>query len=191
MAGLGPPRVPLSRLDPTVAPESSALAGAGAAAGAAVEKVLVKRGRLASGAAALEQAGMSTTLPNFVLAVGLSAALLGGQAWHDTRLHGYTGEHLAIGGAVLGLGAIVISMITFAIFYLICGIVASAAHIFVGANSVIPSLGASGAIAGVLGAYLVLFPKRKVKVMAARQIVDMATMTEDGRRRVGFRLFWG
>jgi tight adherence protein B len=67
----GPPRVPLSRLDPTVAPESSALAGAGAAAGAAVEKVLVKRGRLASGAAALEQAGMSTTLPNFVLAVGL------------------------------------------------------------------------------------------------------------------------
>jgi len=67
----GPPRVPLSRLDPTVAPESSALAGAGAAAGAAVEKVLVKRGRLAAGAAALERAGMSTTLPNFVLAVGV------------------------------------------------------------------------------------------------------------------------
>src|SRR5688500_15585240 len=67
----GPSRVPLSRLDPTVAPEASALAGAGAAAGAAVEKVLVKRGRLAAGVAALERAGMSTTLPNFVLAVGL------------------------------------------------------------------------------------------------------------------------
>ena len=67
----GPARVPLSRLDPTVAPEASGLAGAGAAAGAAVEKVLVKRGRLAAGAAALERAGMSTTLPNFVLAVGL------------------------------------------------------------------------------------------------------------------------
>src|SRR4051812_44138999 len=67
----GPPRVPLSRLDPTVAPESSALAGAGAAAGAAVGKVLVKRGRLAAGAAALERAGMSTPLPNFVLAVGV------------------------------------------------------------------------------------------------------------------------
>jgi tight adherence protein B len=76
----GPPRVPLSRLDPTVAPQSSALAGAGAAAGAAVEKVLVKRGRLAAGAAALEQAGMTTTLPNFVLAVGmwtLGAVVLG------------------------------------------------------------------------------------------------------------------
>ncbi|MFL6094746.1 MAG: type II secretion system F family protein [Blastococcus sp.] len=67
----GPARVPLSRLDPTVAPEASGFAGAGAAAGAAVEKVLVKRGRLAVGAAALERAGMSTTLPNFVLTVGL------------------------------------------------------------------------------------------------------------------------
>ena len=70
----GPPRVPLSRLDPDVAPEASALAGAGAAAGAAVEKVLVKRGRLDAGVAALERAGMSTTLPNFVLAVALWTA---------------------------------------------------------------------------------------------------------------------
>ena len=71
----GPPRVPLSRLDPDVAPEASALAGAGAAAGAAVEKVLVKRGRLDAGVAALERAGMSTTLPNFVLGVALWTAL--------------------------------------------------------------------------------------------------------------------
>jgi tight adherence protein B len=67
----GPPRVALSRLDPTVAPESSALAGAGAAAEAAVEKVLLKRGRLAAGAEGLDRAGMSITLPKFVLAVGL------------------------------------------------------------------------------------------------------------------------
>ncbi|SEL46302.1 tight adherence protein B [Blastococcus sp. DSM 46786] len=73
----GPARVPLARLDPSVAPPTSALAGAGAAAGAAVEKVLVKRGRLAAWAAALERAGLSTTLPNFVLAVGLTA-LVGG-----------------------------------------------------------------------------------------------------------------
>jgi tight adherence protein B len=69
----GPGRIPLSRLDPSVAPQASALAGAGAAAGAAVERVLVQRGRLASGAAALERAGMSTTLPDFVLTVGLVA----------------------------------------------------------------------------------------------------------------------
>jgi tight adherence protein B len=71
----GPSRVPLSRLDPSLAPPTSALAGAGAAAGAALEKVLVKRGRLAAGAAALDRAGMSTTLPNFVLGVGLTAVL--------------------------------------------------------------------------------------------------------------------
>jgi tight adherence protein B len=73
----GPTRVPLNRLDPTVVPSASALAGAGAAAGAAVEKVLVKRGRLAAGAAALERAGMSTSLPNFVLGVGLSTVVAG------------------------------------------------------------------------------------------------------------------
>lgn len=71
----GPSRVPLSRLDPSLAPPTSALAGAGAAAGAAVEKVLLKRGRLNAGAEALERAGMSTTLPNFVLGVGLSTVL--------------------------------------------------------------------------------------------------------------------
>ena len=71
----GPSRVPLNRLDPSVAPATSALAGAGAAAGAAAEKALVKRGRLASGAAALERAGMSMTLPNFVLVVAVSTVL--------------------------------------------------------------------------------------------------------------------
>ncbi len=61
----------------------------------------------------------------------------------------------------------------FALFYLICGLAASVAHIMAGTDSVIPSLGASGAIAGVLGAYLVLFPRRKVQVLVARQIVHM------------------
>ena len=61
----------------------------------------------------------------------------------------------------------------FLAFYLICGLAASVAHILFGPDSVIPSLGASGAIAGVLGAYLVLFPKRSVKVLMARQIVNM------------------
>ena len=61
----------------------------------------------------------------------------------------------------------------FLIFYLLCGLAASAAHIVFGPESVIPSLGASGAIAGVLGAYLVLFPKRSVRVLMARQIVTM------------------
>jgi membrane associated rhomboid family serine protease len=61
----------------------------------------------------------------------------------------------------------------FLAFYVVCGIAASAAHIVFGPDSRIPSLGASGAIAGVLGAYLILFPKRSVRVLMGRQIVNM------------------
>ena len=66
-----------------------------------------------------------------------------------------------------------IGHVKFLAFYLICGLAASAADIAFKTDSIIPSLGASGAIAGVLGAYLVLFPKRQVRVLMARQIVNM------------------
>jgi len=55
-----------------------------------------------------------------------------------------------------------IGRVPYLLFYLFCGVVASAGQILVGPESVIPSLGASGAIAGVLGAYLVMFPGRRV-----------------------------
>src|SRR5256886_6751918 len=51
------------------------------------------------------------------------------------------------------------------VFYLFCGVVASIAQIAVDPNSTLPSLGASGAIAGVLAAYLVLFPLAKVRTI--------------------------
>jgi membrane associated rhomboid family serine protease len=51
------------------------------------------------------------------------------------------------------------------VFYLICGIVASLSHVLVNWNSLIPSLGASGAISGVLGGYILLYPKRRVRVI--------------------------
>jgi membrane associated rhomboid family serine protease len=47
-------------------------------------------------------------------------------------------------------------------FYLICGIAASLLHIYIEPTSTMPSLGASGAISGVLGAYIVMFPKARV-----------------------------
>ena len=55
--------------------------------------------------------------------------------------------------------------VKFLVFYVVCGIAATAAHILSGPNSTIPSLGASGAIAGVLGGYLLMFPTRRVRVL--------------------------
>jgi membrane associated rhomboid family serine protease len=48
------------------------------------------------------------------------------------------------------------------VFYLVSGFAASVAHILLNINSNVPSVGASGAIAGVMGAYLVLYPKARV-----------------------------
>jgi membrane associated rhomboid family serine protease len=48
------------------------------------------------------------------------------------------------------------------VFYLLCGIAASLTHILFNASSHVPSIGASGAIAGIMGAYLVLYPRARV-----------------------------
>jgi membrane associated rhomboid family serine protease len=53
----------------------------------------------------------------------------------------------------------------FLLFYFVCGIVAGLTHILVNGGSEIPSIGASGAIAGVLAAYLRLFPRAKVRTL--------------------------
>lgn len=53
----------------------------------------------------------------------------------------------------------------FGLFYLVCGLVASATHYVFNAASVSPALGASGAIAGVIGAYVVLFPTARVTIL--------------------------
>jgi membrane associated rhomboid family serine protease len=53
----------------------------------------------------------------------------------------------------------------FLAFYLICGLVAAAAHIFIEPRSPVPTVGASGAISGILGAYLVLYPRVRVKML--------------------------
>lgn len=51
------------------------------------------------------------------------------------------------------------------IFYLVCGALAALCQWFIGMSSTIPSLGASGAISGVLGAYLIRFPQARVKTL--------------------------
>ncbi len=64
------------------------------------------------------------------------------------------------------------------IFYLLCGIIASLCHVFATQafspeDMLIPSLGASGAISGVMGGYILLFPKQQVRVLIGRGIVPV------------------
>jgi membrane associated rhomboid family serine protease len=70
------------------------------------------------------------------------------------------------------------------IFYLVCGVLASLAHVFttfaLGQDLRIPSLGASGAISGVLGAYLLLFPNRRVRVILFQVFTQVPALVAVG-----------
>ncbi|HVV46040.1 MAG TPA: rhomboid family intramembrane serine protease, partial [Bryobacteraceae bacterium] len=53
----------------------------------------------------------------------------------------------------------------FLAFYLICGVAAGVVHVFLNAYTTLPTVGASGAIAGVMGAYLVKFPRARIHTL--------------------------
>src|SRR5215216_2805809 len=70
--------------------------------------------------------------------------------------------------------------VKYLVFYLLCGVIASLAHVFTTgvlasqeSSMLVPSLGASGAISGVLGGYLLLHPKRRVTVILFRFLTDV------------------
>ena len=70
------------------------------------------------------------------------------------------------------------------IFYLLTGLIASLAQVFAtfafNGNPFIPSLGASGAISGVLGGYLVLFPRNQVRVIMLRMLTSVPAIVAIG-----------
>jgi membrane associated rhomboid family serine protease len=66
--------------------------------------------------------------------------------------------------------------IGFIVFYLLCGLAASFAQLAFSLGSSVPNLGASGAIAGVLGAYILLFPQGRVRVLQGQQVVQMPAL---------------
>ncbi|MDO8752987.1 MAG: rhomboid family intramembrane serine protease [Anaerolineales bacterium] len=62
------------------------------------------------------------------------------------------------------------------VFYLLCGLAATFAQLAFSLGSNIPNLGASGAIAGVLGAYLVMFPQGRVRVLQGQRVIPMPAL---------------
>jgi membrane associated rhomboid family serine protease len=59
----------------------------------------------------------------------------------------------------------VMGHVRYLLFYVVCGLAAGLAHIAFNSHSGVPSVGASGAISGVLGGYMLLFPRNRVRVM--------------------------
>ena len=70
--------------------------------------------------------------------------------------------------------------VKFLIFYLLCGVAATFAQVMMSANSTVPNLGASGAIAGVLGGYILLFPKGQVRVLMGRGVIPVPALVVIG-----------
>lgn len=66
--------------------------------------------------------------------------------------------------------------IKFIIFYLLCGLAATLAQLMFSLDSNVPNLGASGAIAGVLGAYILLFPQGRIRVLQGRGVVQVPAL---------------
>jgi rhomboid family protein len=64
----------------------------------------------------------------------------------------------------------------FTIFYFLCGLAATFTQLMFSAGSDVPNLGASGAIAGVLGAYIILFPQGRVRVLQLGGVVQMPAL---------------
>ena len=64
----------------------------------------------------------------------------------------------------------------FIVFYLLCGLAATFAQLAFSVGSDVPNLGASGAIAGVLGAYILLFPQGRVKVLQGTQVIQVPAL---------------
>jgi membrane associated rhomboid family serine protease len=64
----------------------------------------------------------------------------------------------------------------FLVFYLLCGIAATFAQLAVSMGSNVPNLGASGAIAGVLGSYILMFPQERISVLVGQNVVQMSAL---------------
>jgi membrane associated rhomboid family serine protease len=64
----------------------------------------------------------------------------------------------------------------FILFYLLCGLGATFAQLMFSLESNIPNLGASGAIAGVLGAYILMFPQGSVRVLQGQRVIQVPAL---------------
>jgi membrane associated rhomboid family serine protease len=80
--------------------------------------------------------------------------------------------------------------VRYAAFYIVCGFAAAIAQIIMDSDSVIPMLGASGAISGVLGGYILLFPQRQVRAIIFNFLTTVPAFVAIGIW-IGYQLLLG
>jgi membrane associated rhomboid family serine protease len=122
--------------------------------------------------------GIPQPIPQFPGPEPIQLTLLSSMFMHGGWLH--------LGGNMLFLWIFgdnvehALGRVLFIAFYLVAGLIASFAQILIDTDSVIPTLGASGAISGVLGAYLVLFPGNRVTVFLFRFVTQVPAIIAIG-----------
>jgi len=80
--------------------------------------------------------------------------------------------------------------VRYAAFYIVCGFAAAVSQIVMDTDSIIPMLGASGAISGVLGGYLLLFPTRRVRALIFNFLTEVPAFVALGLW-IGFQIIQG
>ena len=123
---------------------------------------LVPADLLALGRGLLADPGLALSAPGILLRRGL-APLFGHLFLHATELH-LVGNMLFLWVFGRGLERR-LGWWRFPLFYLLCGLAAAACHMALHPGSRVPMVGASGAIAGILGGYLVLFPRARIHLV--------------------------
>ncbi len=111
---------------------------------------------------------------------GLSPELAVVPAWLTVLTSMFMhGGWLHLGGNMLFLWVVgdnvedALGHVRFVVFYILCGIAAALLHAITDTASVVPMVGASGAISGVIGAYLVLHPHASIQTLVIRFIVSL------------------
>lgn len=96
------------------------------------------------------------------------------------------GDIMHIGGNMLFLWVFgdnlenLLGHVRYIVFYLLCGLAAALAQIIMSPDSIIPMLGASGAISGVLGGYILMFPKKQVRAVLFNMLTTVPAFVAIG-----------
>lgn len=124
-------------------------------------------------------------LENFIYSYGaIPAQIVQGEGWGTLLTSMFLhGGWLHLIGNMLFLWVFgdnieaVLGKVWYIAFYLAGGLVASAAHILLNWGSTIPSVGASGAIAAIMGAYIVMFPQSRIRLLVLAGRVGITQVT--------------